>query len=71
MQPNARASFSRDEEKFRNGLRWQSQLGCRLLTLHPYSRNAVSHSSFVSLLLALSEFPIMARDDSVAKPHIG
>ena len=23
MQPNARASFSRDEEKLRNGLRWK------------------------------------------------
>jgi hypothetical protein len=33
MQPNARASFSRDEEKFRNGLRWQAALGLRRLVL--------------------------------------
>jgi hypothetical protein len=39
--------------------------------LESNSRNAFGHPGFIGVLLAVREFPVMARDDAVTKPHIG
>jgi hypothetical protein len=63
--------FGRYKEELSVISRYRSCFCCSLLTLKLCALNLFSHPSFIGLLFALCEFPIMTRDNAVTKTHIG